>query len=711
LVSNTVDLPQGNLSSTSLPREKWRVGLRAKFLLSSMIFTVFGVAVTAINIRQDQEVIEARLREKARSTVTVLAENAVDPMALLDMQALGLVLRSVRALPEVVYILAFDSQGRILSNGSGVNPHRHKVLNDPISFAAARSVGILMQTDGDTLDVSHGVYLGDQRLGGVRIGFSLKELRGQVHASRTQNLLFGLGFILVGVLLTWRLTHTITRPIDNLIQGTRAVAGGALDTRIDIRTNDELQVLATAFNHMTENLRTTREKLLHDAIHDPLTSLPNRMLFMDRLRSALSRATRQGHFVAVLFLDVDGFKLINDSFGHGTGDGFLQVLARRLRTNVRAPDTVARLGGDEFTVLLEDLRAPQEAVFIAEQLLGSFEHSFTLGGHEVFATASIGIAVSSGESTDPSDLVRDADIAMYRAKVAGKARYEVFDEGMHRQARRILEIQTHLRHAASRGELSLVYQPIVTMASREIVGFEALLRWKHPVLGQVPPAEFIPVAENTGFIVPIGEWALWEACQQTARWRREVASLDDMTISVNLSRQQLTHPDFVQHVRHALREAKLPPSDLTLEITETTMMEQPDKVARVLEEIRAMKVRIAMDDFGTGYSSLSLLHRFPIQILKLDSSFVRNLTLQSANSGILRAILTLAQTTQMDVVAEGIETETEASLLRSMQCRYGQGYLFGSPVNAEQTNAFLQRFGTGESVRVSQGDTESSRPA
>jgi diguanylate cyclase (GGDEF)-like protein len=686
------------------------MGVRWKFLfVISALLILFGLTLTVTNIREDEAVLRRRLEEKASSMITFLAESAVNPMAILDVYQLRLLVRTTTTQPEVVYAFAFSTNGRILTDGTEENPYRHKVLDDPISKAAVKAERVLIQTSGNVLDVSREVSLGGRRLGGVRIGFSLMQLESQLRAMRNQNLLFGLGFVLLGVVLTWGLTESITRPVDLLIRGTRAVAEDAFDTRIDVRTNDEMQVLASAFNQMTERLQQTREKLIHDAIHDALTGLPNRTLFLDRLHQALNRTERNGRSVAVLFLDVDGFKLINDSLGHGTGDAFLQALAGRLRTASRPADTVARLGGDEFAVLIEDLSSPRDAVLVAERLLADLDSPFRLSGHELFATASIGIALSSGTQSDQAALLRDADTAMYRVKIRGKAGYEVFDEAMHQEVRRALTIQNELRNAASRGELSLVYQPIVRLASGDLVGFEALLRWKHPQLGTVPPLEFIPVAESTGAITSIGEWVLREACRQAARWRTEVDPPVAPMISVNLSRRQFTNPDLAAQIARILAETGVPPNTLTVEITEGTMMEQTDLVAFLLGQLNDMQVRVALDDFGTGYSSLSLLPRFPIHTLKIDRSFLQDLRSPSGNLGIVQAIITLAHTSGMVAVAEGIETDSEASLLRGMQCDYGQGDLFSRPLSPDDATAHLRRIGSGLISPPPREETASSK--
>ena len=430
--------------------------------------------------------------------------------------------------------------------------------------------------------------------------------------------------------------------------------------------------------------KCAEERLLHDAFHDALTGLPNRALFIDHLKLSVERTKRRrDRLFAVLFLDFDRFKIINDSLGHMVGDQLLVGIARRLEACLRPGDTVARLGGDEFTVLLEDLNDTNEAIEVAERLQQTLSLPFNLKGSEVFTTASIGIALSTIGYEQAEEVLRDADTAMYRAKLNGKARHEVFDKAMHASAMTLLQLETDLRRAVERKEFVLHYQPIVALETGIIRGFEALVRWQHPERGFISPSDFIPIAEETGLIIPIGQWVLEEACRQVRKWQEQFSQHPPLQISVNLSGKQFTQLNLIDQIRRVLRETGIEPRSLKLEITESMMMENIDTAINMLEQLRQLGIELSMDDFGTGYSSLSYLHRFPISTLKIDRSFVSLMTSNNENSEIVRTIVMLARNLDMNIVAEGVETEDQIALLRLLECEYGQGYFFSKPVAAE----------------------------
>jgi len=432
-------------------------------------------------------------------------------------------------------------------------------------------------------------------------------------------------------------------------------------------------------------------------VSDPLTGLPNRLLFTDRVGRLIKHAKRRKDYLfAVLFLDLDGFKMINDSLGHLAGDQLLVGVASRLEKCLRATDTVARLGegfivarmgGDEFTVLLDDLKHPDDAKQAAERLMKAVTSPFMLGGREVFTSLSIGIALSNPGYEQAEDILRDADTAMYRAKSMGKARYEIFDADMRASVVARLQLETDLRRALEHGEFHNVYQPIVSLAAGQIVGFEALLRWQHPTRGLLGPEEFITVAEETGLIRDLGWWNLREACRQMAEWRADYNAYSQLTMSVNLSPKQFLQANLVEDIGSLLRELNLPPEGLKLELTESTVMGDPSAAVEMLQQIKSLGISLAIDDFGIGYSSLSYLHRFPLDTLKIDRSFISSIG-NGEDTEIARTILPMALNLHLDVVAEGVETIEQLVLLKKLQCKYGQGY-FPKPLSAVEAGSLL----------------------
>ncbi|HYK20356.1 MAG TPA: EAL domain-containing protein [Pyrinomonadaceae bacterium] len=429
-------------------------------------------------------------------------------------------------------------------------------------------------------------------------------------------------------------------------------------------------------------LEETKEHFRHAAFHDPLTGLPNRAMFTELLKAELDNSKRRNdNMFAVLFLDLDRFKNINDSLGHTHGDLLLVAFAERLERTLRPVDTLARFGGDEFAILLGGMSDATDAVRVAQRISGELSQPFVLDKNSAFATASIGIALSSSGYDRPEDILRDADTAMYRAKENGKARYEVFDHGMHARAVSRLQLESDLRQAIEQKEFCVYYQPIVSLQTGRLHGFEALVRWNHPRRGLVLPADFIPVAEETGLIVPIGQWVLNEACAQVRQWQLESPSHRSLSLSVNLSARQVAQPDMLERIKEALQLSKLSPHCLKLEITESVVMENAEAAALMFKQLRSLGVQLSIDDFGTGYSSLSYLHRFPLNYLKIDRSFVMRLTTDNDNA-IVRTISTLARNLGMEVIAEGIETEEQYQQLKMLGCEYGQGFLFSCPVGS-----------------------------
>jgi diguanylate cyclase (GGDEF)-like protein len=474
---------------------------------------------------------------------------------------------------------------------------------------------------------------------------------------------------------------------------------------------DELEVFQIASSQTAKWLVTRQaqlklgelEQLVHlrtaelkqSALVDRLTGLPNRELLNDRLSQLIECAKRDPtRKFAVLFLDFDRFKVINDSLGHEIGDMLIMGIADRLRHETRRTDTIAnmsttaRLGGDEFIVVLDMLRDHHDAVRVTERLMEALAQPYDIKGYTVHSTASIGITTNSIDYVTPDDILRDADIAMYRAKAAGKACCMLFDQTMHEEAMRRLTLENDMRDAIAKQQFVLHYQPIISLINGTTVAFEALVRWNHPERGMVPPAEFIPLAEEIGMIVPLGDWVLAEACRQLADWRTRRPEFANISLSVNLSRKQLAAPDLVSSIERGIKENGLRPVDLKLEITESAIMEDAEQAIRVLHEIRRTNVELHMDDFGTGYSSLSCLHRFPIGGLKIDRSFVSKMAERKDFAIVIDAIISLTHKLDLRLVAEGVETQEQLTLLSAMGCKLAQGYYFAKPLPAAQAEAF-----------------------
>lgn len=454
---------------------------------------------------------------------------------------------------------------------------------------------------------------------------------------------------------------------------------------------------------ITERKRTEAQ-LLHDAFHDSLTGLANRTLFMEHLQLCIAKGkSRRPRRFAVLYLDFDRFKIINDSLGHAEGDKLLKYIARRLEACTRPGDLVARFGGDEFVILLGDLSEQSEALLVAERIRNGLNDPFDIGQRTIFITTSIGVALSTAKHTSAEDMVRDADISMYAAKASGGAQYQIFDEAMHAQASRKLQLETEMRGAFENREFQLLYQPVVRLDSGELVGFEALIRWDHPTRGILPPSEFIPIAEENGLIFKLGQWTVHESCRQMREWQQLYPKAENLTVAVNLSSKEFRQPELAEKVAATLRSTGLPGKCLKLEITESHIMDHTGPALKMINRLRALGVEFSLDDFGTGYSSLSYLHRLPFSYLKIDRSFVSQMCESTENSEIVNTIIRLAQSLNMKVVAEGVETPEQAHKLLIRNCNFAQGYLFSRPMSADAARRHIRDAVNG--IPLGAGDT------
>ncbi|MCC5645126.1 EAL domain-containing protein [Nostoc sp. CHAB 5824] len=456
-----------------------------------------------------------------------------------------------------------------------------------------------------------------------------------------------------------------------------------LEHRVKERTG-ELEKALQKLQKEINSRQKLQSQLLEIALHDSLTGLPNRVLFIRRLENALNRAKQESSYqFALLFLDCDRFKVINDSLGHLVGDELLIAIARRLQACLTPIHTLARLGGDEFAILLENITDINIAIQVAERILQQLSLAFKLSRYEVFMNASIGISWGNKDYDRPEYLLRDADTAMYRAKAQGRAKYHVFNPAMHQEAIQLLELENDLRRAVERQEFLVYYQPIVSLTTGRISGFEALVRWQHPIRGLVAPTEFIPVAEETGLINAINTWVLQSACHQLSIWQHYPLTPEPLTISVNLSARLFSQPNLVDQIDQIIYESKINPAYLELEITESVIMENTNAIKIILQKLKQRKIKLIMDDFGTGYSSLSYLHSFPLNALKIDKSFVKRMQENKENMGLVPAMIGIANSMGMSAIAEGVETQEQLAQLRSLNCNFAQGYLFSKPIEQQ----------------------------
>jgi diguanylate cyclase (GGDEF)-like protein len=498
----------------------------------------------------------------------------------------------------------------------------------------------------------------------------------------------------------------LKKPFDpiEVTQLTHALTSKWVATRQARSRVEELDLMVktrtTELNAAISELEQAKRLAEIAALQDSLTKLPNRRLFQERMTLAIQQAARNPDYLcALLYLDLDRFKVINDSLGHEAGDNVLIEVAQRLEACIRlsedagdAPpreDLVARLGGDEFAILLDNIRGVSDALRVANHISQTLAIPFSVCGKDFVVSGSVGIATSASHYTASEDMLRDADTAMYRAKAAGAGRCALFDESMHIQAVERLQLESEMRLALERNEYFLCYQPIISLKEGKLTGFEALIRWRSPSRGIVAPNDFIPMAEETGLIVPIGTWVLQEACRQIGHWQQKFGASPALNVSVNISALQLSQPDLLDLVKQTLRETKIDALSLHLELTESLTMEEPERIIPLLKEMQNINVKISIDDFGTGYSSLSHLHRFSVDTLKIDRSFVSNMEVNNRNLDIVRTIVSLAHNLGMKVIAEGVETITQANSLKSMSCDFVQGYFFSRPLDCAAVESLL----------------------
>ena len=693
-------------------------GLQAKFLAvigATLVLTLAVVIliwqrqsasqeeVLQLNREATRVLVYDRLRQRGESQVSQAADLLVNPVYYFDLHAVGETTRSILRQPDVTYVLVYDAKGSILHDGSGDIPTFGQQMSDPMAKRIVGADALQVLSNDEVMDVSTPIRIGDQRLGGVRVGYSLGKIRAEeAHVNREiaerlgelgQRHLSWIGLLLlllvsVAVLVAILLQRTLVRPIRQLSDAAREIEAGNFSTALPVNgRRDEVGTLVRAFSRMAESIVRHDRDMRRMAYTDSLTGLANRLAFRETLDHRLMQLRGVGRQLALLFADIDDFKRVNDTLGHDVGDEVLIQCANRICEAVqRAGGDVAdlaRFGGDEFVILVHgegehaDVRA--RAAHLAETLVAELSRPIVVQDRQVFLGTSIGLTLFPDDASGATMLMKNGDIAMYQAKVAGKSCYRFYSRAMDQAVTRRVRIEQDLRGAWERGELTLAYQPIYRVADKTLIGAEALLRWQHPVHGQVAPSVFIDVAEQSGLIETIGPAVIRAACRDAMRWRREGG--EELFVSINVSPRQLRSGDFHEQVMTALAESGLPPRLMHIELTETAVLGDEEQARRILSSLREAGIKIWLDDFGTGFSGLSHLRRVPVDGVKIDRSFIADVLRDPDDLALTTAIIAMAHSLGMTVVAEGVEKEGQCDLLRSRGCDLAQGYWLGHPMN------------------------------
>ncbi|ACB50119.1 hypothetical protein cce_0768 [Crocosphaera subtropica ATCC 51142] len=671
--------------------------LRTKLtLLITVIIIGITGGLTILSIKKEQNYHQRAIKEQGElflDSIDVMLRNSLYSLDVNSIVKLVQEFNEHQAVIETVRV--FDAEGRLLIEST----EKYLPLNtQPDSFGQkiVNHQTILYQQSDDYLVAAKPIIFGQRTVGAIAIKLSKEPLKQKIAAVRSQGLIIAAVAGSGGILLALFISHSLTVPLNQLIKATHRITTGNLSYRIHLKNKDEFFLLAKEFNQMSDWLEETLKKyqennakLQHDLFHDNLTGLANRVYILQEIEAEIKeKKANQDHCFAVLFLDCDRFKVINDSLGHDVGDEVLINIAQRLNLCIRKHDIAARLGGDEFVILIKNLSDIKQVTQIADRILKQMSEPLILENQQLVITMSIGVVVSQENYENADDLLRDADITMYHAKQQGKAQYAIFKPIMHTQALERLEVESSLRKALEKQEFYLYYQPIISFKTSQLIGFEALLRWHHPTQGWISPATFIPIAEETGLIVSLGQWVLQEACHQISIWQSHFPFSEPLKVSVNISSFQLNQMDFVEQVKKVLEESKIKASQLNLEITETVIMNNIESTSFKLQCLQKLGVKISIDDFGTGYSSLNYLQQLPIDILKIDRSFVRRLESNPSEFQIIEAIIKLGNILGMETLAEGIETSEQYNLIQSLGVDYAQGFIFSKPLNkslVEQT--------------------------
>ncbi len=655
-----------------------------------------------------------RLRQRGQAQVAQAADLLVNPTYYFDLDAIGVTTRSILHQSDVSYVLVYDAKGSIIHDGSGDIPSFGQLMRDALAKQIVSADTPLVLSTDDVMDVSTPIRIGDQRLGGVRVGYSLVKIRAEqanVNREMTSRLreignrhLAWIGLLLMmlvslAVLVGIVLQRTLVRPIRQLADAARAIEAGNFSTALPVNgRRDEVGTLVRAFARMADSIERHDRDMRRMAYTDSLTGLANRLAFRETLDHRLMQLRGVGRQLALLFADIDDFKRVNDTLGHDVGDEVLIQFANRIREAVErtrgSVTELARFGGDEFVILLhgegehEDVRA--SAAQLAETLVAELSRPIVVQERQVFLGTSIGVTLFPEDASGATMLMKNGDIAMYQAKVAGKNGYRFYSRAMDQAVTRRVRIEQDLRGAWERGELTLAYQPIYRVCDKVLIGAEALLRWQHPVHGHVAPSVFIDVAEQSGLIETIGPAVIRAACKDAVRWGRDSAGAHDLFVSVNVSARQLRSGDFREQVLEALSDSGLPPRLMHLELTETAVLGDEDQARRILSSLRDNGVKIWLDDFGTGFSGLSHLRRVPVDGVKIDRSFITDMLRDPDDLALTTAIIAMAHSLGMNVVAEGVEKEGQYDLLRARGCDLAQGYWLGHPMVIRDFTALIR---------------------
>ena len=701
-----------------------RFGLQARFLVAmgltlAVVFALIAVLLQRQSMMQREVDVLGRqamqsmaadaLNRRGEAMVEQLADALTNPLYYSDLDAIGSTVRAASRQPDVAYVLVYDADGNIVHDGSYDISAYGQAMTDPLARAAVASEQLLTQWSKQVVDVSQVISIGNQRIGGVRVGYSLAEIRaseeraagnlnsrlqevGQRHMGWFVLLLAALAALCVGI--AWYAQRTLVKPIRQLADAANAIGVGNYDAKqLVSERQDEVGDLVRAFSHMNDSIARHDRDVRRMAYTDALTGLTNRLAFRESLDHRLMMLRGAGRQLALLFADIDDFKRVNDTLGHEAGDEVLLQFANRIRGVVELMGgdeaLLARFGGDEFVILIQNGDVRSAATRLAEALVKELGQPLVVEGRQVFLGTSIGITLFPEDASGATALMKNGDIAMYQAKVAGKNCYRYYSRAMDQAVERRVHMEQELRGAWERGELSLMYQPIVRLSDKRVVGAEALLRWQHPEMGAIAPSVFIDVAEQSGLIETIGPRVLRAACMAAAHWAATSGTYEPPFVSVNVSPRQLRSGDLPEEVAACLRDTGLPASRLHLELTETAVISDEAHASALLAKLHRTGVKVWLDDFGTGFSGLSHLRRVPVDGVKIDRSFIADMQRDPDDLALTTAIIAMAHSLGITVVAEGVEKEAQFEILRARGCNLAQGYWLGYPMSATEFSQLL----------------------